>query len=447
MKSKRDSVKIITLGCSKNLVDSEFILAQLDWNGVEIITDSSDDPEYSGQSADEKICDTVIINTCGFIESAKKESIAEILKAVKNKNEGKIKNLFVAGCLSDRYKKELEKDIPEVDKYFGATDKHQTVISILKELGVNYKKELLGERILTTPSHFAYLKISEGCNNPCSFCAIPIMRGIHKSKPLKDILTEAQKLASKGVKELILIGQDTTYWGMDTEGKRNISKLISKLSEINGIEWIRLMYTYPSGFPLKLTNVIRDNEKVCKYIDIPIQHISDRVLKSMRRGITKKNIIKLLNTLREKVPGIAIRTTLLTGYPDETEKDFNELLDFIKEFSFDRLGVFTYSNEEGTLAAKLKDKIPFKEKLLRQKILLDEQRDISANLNKVSVKKVLKVIIDRIENDYYIGRTYKDAPEIDNEVYIDKVKRLKTGKFYDVRIYDYEDFDLFGRPV
>jgi ribosomal protein S12 methylthiotransferase len=447
MKSVRDRVKIITLGCSKNLVDSEFLMAQLDWNGVEIITDSSDDPEYSGQSADEKICDTVIINTCGFIESAKKESIAEILKAVKNKNEGKIKNLFVAGCLSDRYKKELEKDIPEVDKYFGATDKHQTVISILKELGVNYKKELLGERILTTPSHFAYLKISEGCNNPCSFCAIPIMRGIHKSKPLKDILTEAQKLASKGVKELILIGQDTTYWGMDTEGKRNISKLISKLSEINGIEWIRLMYTYPSGFPLKLTNVIRDNEKVCKYIDIPIQHISDRVLKSMRRGITKKNIIKLLNTLREKVPGIAIRTTLLTGYPDETEKDFNELLDFIKEFSFDRLGVFTYSNEEGTLAAKLKDKIPFKEKLLRQKILLDEQRDISANLNKVSVKKVLKVIIDRIENDYYIGRTYKDAPEIDNEVYIDKVKRLKTGKFYDVRIYDYEDFDLFGRPV
>jgi ribosomal protein S12 methylthiotransferase len=432
MKVKKDRVKLITLGCSKNLVDSEFILAQLGSNDIVIVEDG------------EK-CDTVIINTCGFIEAAKKESIDEILKAAENKNRGQIKNLFVAGCLSDRYKKELKKEIPEVDKYFGATDKQPTVLSILKELGVDYKKNLLGERMLTTPSHFAYLKISEGCDNPCSFCAIPIMRGGHKSKPLKEILIETQKLASKGVKELILIGQDTTYWGLDINGKRNIANLINEISEINGIEWIRLMYAYPSKFPMELINVIKDNEKVCKYIDIPIQHISDNVLKSMRRGITGRNLKNLLFNLREQIPGIAIRTTLLTGYPDETEKDFSELLEFVKKFRFDRLGVFTYSHEEGTYAFVLKDSIPQKEKLKRQKILLDEQMKISAELNKESVNKVFKVIIDRVENDYYIGRTYKDAPEIDNEVYIEKNKKLKQGEFYSVNIYDSEDYDIFGK--
>ncbi|HEY5535272.1 MAG TPA: 30S ribosomal protein S12 methylthiotransferase RimO [Ignavibacteria bacterium] len=431
MKSKKDKVKIITLGCSKNLVDSEFIMAQLNSNDIEIVED-------------ENKCNTVIINTCGFIESAKQESIDTILKSVENKRKGKIKNLFVAGCLSDRYKPELEKDIPEVDKYFGATDKKQTVISILKELGVDYKKELLGERMVTTPGHFAYLKISEGCDNPCSFCAIPIMRGGHVSKPFNEIMVEAQKLASKGVKELILIGQDTTYWGLDIENKRNLSKLINSISEINGIEWIRLMYAYPSRFPMDLIEVMRDNDKVCKYIDIPIQHISDNVLKSMRRGITKKSLINLLNTLRKEIPGIAIRTTLLTGYPSESEKDFIELLDFVKEFGFDRLGVFPYSHEDGTNAAALKDTVPQKEKLLRQKLLLEAQKEISLMLNQKSVNKVLKVLIDRVENDYYIGRTYKDAPEIDNEVYVDKDKKAVAGNFYNIKIYDFEEFDIFG---
>ena len=450
MKVKKDRVKIITLGCSKNLVDSEAILAQLLSDNIEIVKDSSSDQlSLSGkkQSADAKICDTVIINTCGFIESAKQESIDEILKAVKNKNRGLIKNVYVAGCLSDRYKKELEKEIPEVDKYFGATDKPHTVLSILKEFGVDYKKNLLGERMLSTPAHFAYLKISEGCDNPCSFCAIPIMRGGHKSKPIKEVLIEAQKLASKGVKEIILIGQDTTYWGLDLYGKRKLSELINKISEVNGIEWIRLMYAYPAKFPADLMDIFINNDKLCKYIDIPIQHISENVLKSMRRGISAKNLKKLLYTFREKIPDIAIRTTLLTGYPGETEEDFRELLDFVKEFRFDRLGVFTYSHEEGTHAYKYKDSIPNKDKLRRQKLLLEEQRKISAELNRNSVNKVFKVIIDRIENDYYIGRSYKDAPEIDNEVYINKGGNMKQGKFCRVKIYDSEDFDLFAEHV
>jgi len=431
MKSKKDKVKIITLGCSKNLVDSEFIMAQLNSNDIEIVED-------------ENKCDTVIINTCGFIQSAKQESIDTILKAVKNKDEGKIKNLYVAGCMSDRYKSELENDIPEVDKYFGATDKPNTILSILKEFGVDYKKELLGERMLTTPKHFAYLKISEGCDNPCSFCAIPIMRGGHVSKPMEQVMIEAQKLASKGVKELIIIGQDTTYWGLDIENKRNLSQLLNSISEINGIEWIRLMYAYPSRFPDDLIYTVRDNGKICKYIDIPIQHVSDSVLKSMRRGITKASQIQLLETLRKEIPGIAIRTTILTGYPNESEKDFEELLNFVKEFEFDRLGVFTYSNEYGTNAYDLKDHIPEKEKLLRQKILLDAQKEISLKMNQSSVNKVFKVLIDRIENDYYIGRTYKDAPEIDNEVYIEKDKKAVTGEFYSVNMFDCEEFDLFG---
>ncbi len=431
MKSKKDKIKIITLGCSKNLVDSEFIMAQLNSNDIEIVEDESK-------------CNTVIINTCGFIVSAKQESINTILKAVKNKNEGKIKNLYVAGCLSDRYKSELEKDIPEVDKYFGATDKPNTIISILKELGVNYKKELLGERMLTTPKHFAYLKISEGCDNPCSFCAIPIMRGMHVSKPREDIMIEAQKLASKGVKEIIIIGQDTTYWGLDVENKRNLSQLLNLISKINGIEWIRLMYAYPSRFPEDLIYELRDNPKICKYIDIPVQHISDSILKSMRRGITKKSQIQLLETLRNEIPEIAIRTTILTGYPAETEKDFKELLDFVKEYKFDRLGVFIYSHEEGTFAADLKDSIPQKEKLLRQKLLLDAQREISLKMNQSSVNKVFKVLIDRVENDYYIGRTYKDAPEIDNEVYIGKDNKAIEGDFYNVGRFADEEFDLFG---
>ena len=431
MKVKKDKVKIITLGCSKNLVDSEFLMAQLRSNDIELVDD-------------EKKCDTVIINTCGFIEIAKKESIDTILTSVEKKKKGEIKYLYVAGCLSDRYKSELEKEIPEVNKYFGATDKKQTLVEILKSLGVDYKKDLVGERLLTTPSHFAYLKISDGCDNPCSFCAIPIMRGKHKSKNLSEILIESQKLASSGVKELILIGQDTTYWGLDIDGKRNLAKVLTDLSEIKGIEWIRLMYAYPSRFPLDVIDVLKENEKICKYLDIPVQHISDNVLKSMRRGITKRNLIALLEKLRKEIPGIAIRTTLMVGYPEETEKEFIELLDFVNEFRFDRLGVFAYSSEEDTYAVNLPDRIPKKEKLLRQKLVLESQRRISEENNRNSFDKVYKVLIDRKENGYYIGRTYKDAPEIDQEVYVTDERVLDIGKFYDVKMFDYEDFDLFG---
>lgn len=431
MKVKKDKVKIITLGCSKNLVDSEHIMAQLNASDIEL-TD------------DEKKAGTIIINTCGFIESAKQESIDTILAAVENKKKGRIKNLYVAGCLSDRYKKDLEKDIPEVDMYFGATSRPKTIIGILNELGVDYKRNLIGERLLTTPAHYAYLKISEGCDNPCSFCAIPIMRGRHVSKPMDEILTEAGLLAKKGVKELVVIGQDTTFWGMDIDRKRRIANVLEKLSAIDGIEWIRLMYAYPSRFPYDLITAIRDNEKICNYIDIPIQHISDNILKSMRRGITKKNLIEVLEKLRNDVPGIAIRTTVLTGYPGETDKDFSELLDFVKEFRFDRLGVFTYSEEDGTHSANIADDISVKEKTARQKAILDAQREISEENNRNSLGKVVKVLIDRKESNYYIGRTYKDAPEIDQEVYIDSNAELKKGEFYNVMIFDYEQFDLFG---
>lgn len=437
MKVKKDKVKLITLGCSKNLVDSEFILAQLKSNDIEIVED-------------ENKAENVIINTCGFIEAAKQESIDTILRAVDLKSKGKLKNVYVAGCLSDRYKTDLERDIPDVDKYFGATDKPLTILGILNELGVDYKKNLIGERSITTPSHFAYLKISEGCDNPCSFCAIPIMRGGHRSKPLKEILTEAQKLASKGVKELVVIGQDTTYWGLDLENekKRNLSKVLTELAKIRGIEWIRLMYAYPSRFPADLIETFNNNEKICKYIDIPIQHVTDNVLKSMRRGITKKNLVNLLEKLKNEIPGISIRTTLIVGYPDETENDFLELLDFVKGFKFDRLGVFTYSNEDGTFAGNIPDRIPMKEKLNRQKLVLDAQREISVVNNKALCGKTLKVIIDRKENEYFIGRSYKDAPEIDQEIYINSYgNNLITGNFYNVKIFDAEEFDLFGEII
>ncbi|HQY20079.1 MAG TPA: 30S ribosomal protein S12 methylthiotransferase RimO [Ignavibacteria bacterium] len=433
MKVKKDKVKLITLGCSKNLVDSEFIMSQLKSNDIELVEDEDD-------------AENVIINTCGFIENAKKESIDTIMRAVDRKNKGLLKNVYVAGCLSDRYKDELEKDIPEVDKYFGATDKPHTIIGILKELGGDYKSELLGERSLTTPSHFAYLKISEGCDNPCSFCAIPIMRGVHRSKPLDQIIMEAQILASKGVKEIIVIGQDTTYWGFDINRKRELSQVLRELSNINGIEWIRLMYAYPSRFPEDIIEVIRDTPNICNYIDIPVQHITDNVLKSMRRGITKNTLTGLLEKLRNEIPGIAVRTTFIVGYPDETEKDFIELTEYIKEYEFDRLGVFTYSHEDGTTAAEIPDRIPLKEKLSRQKHLLDIQKEISLKRNMNSNNEVLKVLVDRKENGYYIGRSYRDAPEIDQEIYISN-QDLKTGEFYNVRIFDSEEFDLFGEIV
>ncbi len=433
MKIRKDRVKIITLGCSKNLVDSEHIMAHLKTGNVEIVEDK-------------KKADTVIINTCGFISSAKEESVNTILSAVENKEKGRIKNVFVAGCLSERYMKDLEKEIPEVDRYFGATNEKKTVIGILNTLGVDYRKNLIGERVVTESKHYAYLKISEGCDNPCSFCAIPIMRGGHVSVPLKNIITEAEKLAEKGAKELVIIGQDTTYWGLDRNGKREVAKVLNKLSEVDGIKWIRLMYAYPSRFPDDLIETIRDNEKICKYIDIPVQHVSDKVLKTMRRGITKHRQAELLERLRKEIPGIAIRTTLLVGHPGEGDEEFDELLHFVKEFRFDRLGVFTYSEEEGTSAASLKDSVPHKEKNLRQKKILDAQRKISEENNRAMLGKNIEVLIERKENDYYIGRTYRDAPEIDQEVYVTG-RGLKAGEFYEVRVNDFEEFDLFGEKV
>lgn len=409
-------------------------MSQLKSNDIEIVED-------------ERESNTVLINTCGFIEAAKQESIDTILRAVDLKTKKKIDSVYVAGCLSDRYGIELEKEIPQVDRYFGATDRHQTVVDILNEIGVDYKSNLLGERILTGPTHSAYLKISEGCNNPCSFCAIPIMRGRHVSKPLQQILMEAQSLASKGVKELVIIGQDTTYWGFDTDNKRNVTLVLEELSKVKGIEWIRLMYAYPSRFPVDLIDTIKNTENICKYLDMPVQHISDNVLKSMRRGITNKTLMGLFDKLRTEIPDIALRTTFITGYPDETEKDFQQLLDFVKEFKFERLGVFPYSHEEGTTAFEIPDRIPMKEKLLRQKLLLDVQRENSLEANRNSIGKNFKVLVDREEEDYFIGRTYKDAPEIDQEVYINKNNNIQIGNFSEVKIYDSEEFDLFAEKV
>lgn len=434
MKVKGNRVKIISLGCSKNLVDSEFIAASLNNNGLQLVDESSR-------------CDTVILNTCGFIDAAKKESIDTILELVDEKKNRKIKNLFVSGCLSERYMLNLKKEIPEVDKYFGSTDKPKTIRQILETFGIDYRKNLLGERKISTPGHFAYLKISEGCTNPCSFCAIPIMRGKHKSKPIDLIIDEAKMLADKGVKELIVIGQDTTYWGYDINGKRELSKLLEKLCGIEGIRWIRLMYAYPSRFPFDVIKVFNNEKKICKYIDIPIQHISDKVLKSMRRGITKSKTIALLEKLRNDIKDITLRTTIITGYPAEGESEFKEMLDFVRDFKFERLGVFTYSHEEDTIAYKMKDLIPEKEKLDRQRLIMESQQKISLENNKNMTGKKIKVLIDRIENNYFIGRTERDAPEIDQEVIINIDKNIKPGNFENILIYDYEEFDLFGEKV
>ncbi|MHB1688020.1 MAG: 30S ribosomal protein S12 methylthiotransferase RimO [Ignavibacteriaceae bacterium] len=428
MKNK-EKVSLITLGCSKNTVDSERLLNQLRVNNFKL----TDDPNNA---------ETIIINTCGFIEAAKKESIDTILNAVALKNEGKINKVIVAGCLSERYKNDLEKEIPEVDAYFG-TEKYE---SILKELGGELKYNLLGERLLTTPSHTAYLKISEGCDHPCSFCAIPLMRGKHKSKPVEDILTEAGFLAKNGSKEIVIIAQDTTDYGKDIYGKSSLAFLLKKLSEVNGIEWLRLMYAYPSHFPDEVIDEIAANPKVCRYVDIPLQHISDNVLKSMRRGVTGKKTRDLLNRLREKISDITIRTTFIVGYPNETEKDFEELCEFVKEIKFDRFGVFTFSVEENTSSFILGDQVPEKEKERRKDILMKIQKEISLEKNKSFVGKRLKVLVESKENDYYVGRSYRDAPEVDGEILIpldDKKKSL--GKFYTVEVFDYNEYDLFGQ--
>lgn len=431
MKSREHKINVLTLGCSKNTVDSERLLNQLKLNNFSI----SESPENA---------DTLIINTCGFIESAKKESIDTILNAVALKNEGKLKEVMVVGCLSERYKDDLRKEIPEVDSYFG-TEAYE---AILKELGGELKRELIGERRLTTPAHTAYLKISEGCDHPCSFCAIPIMRGGHKSVPIEQLVKETESLAAKGVKELVIIAQDTTDYGKDIYGRRNIVELLDKLSKVVGIEWIRIMYAYPSHFPDELINEIADNPKICKYIDIPLQHISDKVLKSMRRGVTSANTKALVKKLREKIPGLTLRTTIIVGYPNETEEDFNDLIKFVEESKFDRLGVFTFSPEENTTSFPLGDPISSKEKLRRREVIMELQKEISFSNNLKFVGKKMKVLIESLEGQYYIGRSYRDAPEVDGEVLVlFEGNKSDIGNFYDVEIYDNNEYDLFGKII
>lgn len=424
----KEKISIITLGCSKNTVDSERLMSQLKLNKFDLI----EDPNQA---------DSVVINTCGFIDAAKEESVNTILSAIELKKQGKIKKVVVAGCLSERYMNDLRKEIPEVDAFFG-TEAYE---GIVREFGGDLKYELLGERVITTPKHFAYLKISEGCDNPCSFCAIPLMRGLHKTKPMEELLAEAKSLAAQGVKELNIIGQDTTDYGIDLYGKRNLAELLRKLSEISGIEWIRLLYVYPSHFPEDLMSEIAGNPKICKYIDVPLQHISDNVLKSMRRGITKRRTKELLLQLREKIPNLTLRTTFIVGYPNETETEFDELCDFVREIKFERFGVFTYSVEENTPSFILGDPIPHEIKEERKAALMEIQKEISEEKNRTIIGKEIKVIIDRLDNDYYVARSESDAPEVDGEILIDaKNDSLKIGEFYHVDIYDCNEYDLFA---
>lgn len=426
-----NKISVITLGCSKNTVDSERLMNQIKLNNLELI----DDPNMA---------DTVIINTCGFIEAAKEESVNTILNAVALKQKGKIKKVIVAGCLSERYKSDLEKEIPEVDAFFG-TENYEGIIN---NLGGELKYELLGERFITTPSHTAYLKISEGCDHPCSFCAIPIMRGKHKSIPMENLIKEAEFLAGNNTKELIIIAQDTTDYGKDIYGQKSLSNLLNKLSEIKGIEWIRLMYAYPSQFPDDLIDTIAQNPKICKYVDIPLQHISDNVLKSMRRGVTGERTRELLYKLRSRIPGVTIRTTFITGYPNETEKEFEELCEFVKEIKFDRIGVFTFSVEENTSSYLLGDPVPDKIKESRKDILMEIQREISTEKNKEFIGKKLKVLLERTEGEYFVARSYRDAPEVDGEVLIPvNGYDVKEGNFYDVEITEANEYDLFAKLI
>lgn len=424
---------MITMGCSKNLVDSEHLMGQLQANNLKVVHESD---------AEEN--DIVIINTCGFIADAKEESIDMILDAVESKKAGNIEKIYVMGCLSERYKKELPDEIDGVDGFYGANDLKE----IVADLGADYKTELVGERLITTPSHYAYLKISEGCDRKCSFCAIPLIRGKHQSVPMEELLTEANNLAKKGVKELILIAQDLIWYGIDLYQKQALAELLTELTKIEGIEWIRLHYTFPTNFPHDVLDIIRDEPKVTNYIDIPLQHISDRILRSMKRGHTGKGTRELVKAMREKVPGVAIRTTFIVGYPGETEEEFNELLDFVKEFRFERLGVFTYSPEEDTAAYKIEDDIPEEVKQARKEKLLDLQQSISEEINQTRIGEVYKVLIDRKEDIYYIGRTEFDSPDVDNEVLIcGEQSDLQIGSFYNVLITKSDNFDLYGKVM
>ena len=420
----------MTLGCSKNSVDSEVLLTQLRGNQIDAVHESEDDDS-----------NVVVINTCGFIDNAKQESIDTILRYVDAKKEGLVEKIYVTGCLSQRYKDDLEKEIPEVDAYFGTRD----LSRLLKEFKADYKHELVGERILTNPAHYAYMKISEGCDRPCSFCAIPLMRGGHVSRPMEELVKEATHLAKNGAKELLLIAQDSTFYGLDLYKKRNLAELLQRLSDVNGIDWIRLHYAFPAGFPMDALDVMAERPNICKYVDIPLQHGSNNMLKLMRRGITREKTEELLATMRSKVPGIAIRTTLISGHPQETEADFEEMLDFVQRSRFDRLGVFNYSHEENTHSYSFEDDIPENVKQERADAVMEVQEAISYDLNQQKIGKTFKVLVDRKEGGNFIGRTEFDSPEVDNEVIIDgKENYLRIGDFATVKIYDAAEFDLFG---
>jgi ribosomal protein S12 methylthiotransferase len=427
--NKNTKVNIVTLGCSKNQVDSEVLLTQLRGNGIDVVHESKKD--------DSSI---VVINTCGFIDNAKQESIDTILRYVDAKEEGIVEKVYVTGCLSQRYKNELEKEIPKVDAWFGTRD----LSRLLKQLNANYKQELVGERILTNPSHFAYLKISEGCDRPCSFCAIPLMRGKHISRPMEELVLEAKNLAKAGVKELLLIAQDSTYYGLDLYKKRNLSELLKNLSDVEGIEWIRLHYAFPAGFPMDALDVMAERANICNYIDIPLQHGSSRMLQTMRRGITREKTEQLLQTIRSKVQGIAVRTTLIAGHPGETDADFDEMMKFVEAARFDRLGVFTYSHEENTHSHSMPDDVPAEVKQERLDAIMELQQGISLELNLGKIGKTYKVIIDRKEGGDFVGRTEFDSPEVDNEVIVKTDEYLRMGDFVNVKINGATEFDLTG---
>ncbi len=431
---KKNKVNVVTLGCSKNLVDSEVLMGQLKANKFDV--------EHESTGDDHQI---VIINTCGFVDNAKQESIDTILRYVEAKKEGAVEKVYVTGCLSERYKKDLEVEIPEVDAYFGTRD----LPKLLKTLKADYKHELVGERLLTTPQHYAYFKISEGCDRPCSFCAIPLMRGKHISVPMEELVARAKTLATKGTKELLLIAQDLTYYGLDIYKKRELANLLDKLSDVEGINWLRLHYAYPSGFPMEVLEIMKNKTNVCNYLDMPLQHITDNMLSSMRRGITKQKTIDLVNKIRDAMPGIALRTTLIAGYPGETETDHEEMLRWVEETKFERLGIFTYSHEENTHAHLLKDDVSEKVKRKRADAVMSIQQEISQQLNQKKIGQTYKVLFDRKEGDYFIGRTEFDSPDVDNEVLVKATDTVyaRIGDFADVKITEATDFDLYGKLI
>jgi ribosomal protein S12 methylthiotransferase len=428
---KKNKVNVVTLGCSKNIFDSEVLMAQLRANKFDV--------EHESQTDDSEI---VIINTCGFIENAKQESIDTILRFAEAKTEGTVSKVYVTGCLSERYKDDLEQEIPEVDAFFGTRD----LPRLLKTLKADYKHELVGERILTTPNHYAYLKIAEGCDRPCSFCAIPLMRGNHISTSIEDLVKQTKSLVAGGVKEIMLIAQDLTYYGLDIYKKRALSDLLKNLSDVEGLDWIRLHYAFPAGFPMDVLDVMNERSNICKYLDMPLQHGSTRILQAMRRGTTREKTEELVNEIRSKVPNIALRTTLIAGYPSETEADFQEMYDWVERSRFDRLGIFTYSHEENTHAYNFSDDVPEEEKKRRADNIMELQSGISYELNQLKIGKTFKTLIDRAEGNYFIGRTEFDSPEVDNEVLLKKSEEyVRIGDFVNVTIDSAEHFDLFGR--